>query len=193
MVRRWTAVRIFHPRHSRFACVWPPAPPPLSWTACGQLARRPTSSGITGIASRLGSGRYCGRPEGASDTGSHDFDHEFRHRVRWLRSPRSDGNGGFGHRSRAHVPSGHFCCPAHRRRGRCAARQPLVPFALAGQCGCPPPVPRSTSARTRHRSPLMRLPRAFGKIKHRCLPTARHSRVWQARRCHLVNRSHRSH
>ena len=193
MVRRWTAVRIFHPRHSRFACVWPPAPPPLSWTACGQLARRPTSSGITGIASRLGSGRYCGRPEGASDTGSHDFDHEFRHRVsvasvtevgrqRWLR-PSKSGACSFGT----------FCCPAHRRRARCAARQPLAPFALAGQCGCRPPVPRSTEARTWLRSPLMRLPRAIGKIRDRCLPTAGHGRAWQPRPRHLVNRSHRSH
>ena len=56
-----------------------------SWMDCGQVAFRAADSGISGIAYQVSRSRYCGRPEGASDTGSQDFDHEFRDRVRRLR------------------------------------------------------------------------------------------------------------
>ena len=81
------------------------------WTACGQPARRLAKSGISGLARRATRSRYWGRPEGASDIGSHDFGYEVRYRQRWLRSSRSDGNGGFGHRRRASCSFGTLLCP----------------------------------------------------------------------------------
>ena len=57
---------------------------------------------------RLSGDRHTSsRPEGASDTGSHDFDHGFRDRVQWLRSQDAAARWLRSPR-RTPVPSGHF-------------------------------------------------------------------------------------
>ena len=168
------------------------------------MRRRATKSGITGLVPPLRARTYCGRPEGASDTGSHDFDHEFRHRVRWLRSPRSDGNGGFGHRSRAHVPSGHFAAPrivaeaaaelANPAHARTRQRSSLtLPTAALGN----PDHAISSTARTVRISRRTRLPATGSTLSERSHPStqpanATPASVWQDQVPMPANRSSRS-
>jgi hypothetical protein len=54
---------------------------------CGQDVIGTTNPGISGIASRYGRPLFCGRPEGASETGSRDCLNWPGSPRRWLRSP----------------------------------------------------------------------------------------------------------